>query len=343
MSRTSSIGTVLFGALVTAVALCLIVVSEAKSETGPVSQGSVVDPDSRAAVAAQKDLAEEERLPDYSQVVDNTTKGRFTAPGWQGRSDAEYPHGEGYVAAGSGAKAATFRVKIPTTNDYSVYAWWPEAAANTAAARYGVDTASGTAWSEIDQKTEGGMWIKLGTYAMRKGERTIQVAPDADGRVVADAVAVVRGETLMPPEAATGGTMSRSSVEATRAKRGSGYAVVNSARRHKGDRYSYGTCSSYYKSCTCLTKKAVKPYGHKMGMSEGGQWRYGRSVRVRYSKIQPGDEVFFKENGRSGPITHVGIYAGNGNIVHASAYFGKVVEKKMKYIRGYAGAKRFRF
>jgi cell wall-associated NlpC family hydrolase len=78
-----------------------------------------------------------------------------------------------------------------------------------------------------------------------------------------------------------------------------------------------------------------------MGMSELGQWRYDRSRRVSKSNLRPGDEVFFKEGGGS-RITHVGIYSGNGYIVHASSYFGKVVESKMRYIRGYSGAKRFK-
>jgi hypothetical protein len=36
-------------------------------------------------VAARGDLAEEGRLPDYSQVVDNITKGVFRVPGWETR------------------------------------------------------------------------------------------------------------------------------------------------------------------------------------------------------------------------------------------------------------------
>ncbi|MDQ3638237.1 MAG: hypothetical protein M3426_09620 [Actinomycetota bacterium] len=40
-------------------------------------------------------------------------------------------------------------------------------------------------------------------------------------------------------------------------------------------------------------------------------------------------------------MTHVGVYSGNGNIVHASSYFGKVVESRIKYINGFAGAKRY--
>ena len=52
--------------------------------------------------------------------------------------------------------------------------------------------------------------------------------------------------------------------------------------------------------------------------------------------------MFFKESGMSGPITHIALYSGNGYIVHASRYFGKVVESKMMYIKGYYGAKRLR-
>jgi cell wall-associated NlpC family hydrolase len=57
----------------------------------------------------------------------------------------------------------------------------------------------------------------------------------------------------------------------------------------------------------------------------------------------PGDLVFFKEAGWSRPITHVGIYSGRENLVHASNFFGKVVESKMRYMRGYYGAKRIRW
>ena len=91
------------------------------SSRGSVSQGSAVDPDSPEAVAAQADLAVEERLPDYSQVVDNTTKGAFRAPGWKVQR-ASLSHEGSYVSSGSGAKPARFEVEIPSTNDYSVYA-----------------------------------------------------------------------------------------------------------------------------------------------------------------------------------------------------------------------------
>ncbi len=129
---------------------------------------------------------------------------------------------------------------------------------------------------------------------------------------------------------------------ATSRGRASGNDVVRAARRHIGTRYRYGTCSRSRMSCTCLTKKTWARFGHKLSMSEGGQWKYGRARSVAKSRLRPGDIVFFKEAGRRRGITHVGLYSGRGNIVHASAYFGKVVESKMRYIKGYSGAKRLK-
>ena len=131
-------------------------------------------------------------------------------------------------------------------------------------------------------------------------------------------------------------------VAATSRGRASGNAVVRAARRHIGTRYRYATCTASRMSCTCLTKKTWARFGHKLSMSEGGQWKYGRARSVAKSRLRKGDIVFFKEGGRRRGITHVGLYSGRGKLVHASAYFGKVVESKMRYIKGYSGAKRLR-
>jgi len=140
-----------------------------------------------------------------------------------------------------------------------------------------------------------------------------------------------------PPTAAE-----REEPLATARGRASGNNVVRTARRYLGTRYRYATCSRSRMSCTCLTKKTWAKYGHKLSMSERGQWKYGRARNVAKSRLRPGDMVFFKEGGPRRGITHVGIYSGRGNLVHASAYFGKVVESKMRYIKGYSGAKRLR-
>ena len=123
--------------------------------------------------------------------------------------------------------------------------------------------------------------------------------------------------------------------------RASGKNIVRVAKRYIGTRYKYGTCTKRRMSCTCLTKRVFRKFGHKLPMGERGQWKYKRH-KVAKSNLRPGDMVFFKEGGRRRGITHVGIYSGRGNLVHASAYFGKVVESKMRYIKGYFGAKKLR-
>jgi cell wall-associated NlpC family hydrolase len=128
----------------------------------------------------------------------------------------------------------------------------------------------------------------------------------------------------------------------TEGRRASGNDVVRAAKRYIGTKYGYGACKSNRMSCTCLTKKTWAKFGHKLSMSEGGQWKYGRARKVAKSALRPGDIVFFKEGGRKRGITHVGIYSGGGDLVHASAFFKKVVESKMSYIKGYSGAKRLK-
>jgi cell wall-associated NlpC family hydrolase len=323
----------------------------ADGTTEVVSQGSVVGraPSPEAAARAAADLAEEEELPDYSQVVDNTTEGRFGAPKSREIS-APTAHGGSYASLST--QPAAFKVTVPTGGDYSVYAWWPAAPAGApkASGKFSIPVASGdrsVASETVDQARDGGMWIRLGAFELPAGERTVRLSGKG---AAADAIAIVRGEIAAPPDdsysasqapAAGRDGSSRATAESRAAS--SGRAVVRSARKWLGTRYRYATCTRGAMSCTCLTKRAWSPHGHKLPMTENGQWRYEPSRHVRKSDLKPGDIVYFKE-GNSRSITHVGIFSGRGNIVHASSYYKyeKVVESKMRYVTGYFGASRLR-
>ncbi len=307
-------------------------ISEATEPVSQVSQGSVyVGPG-----------LPEENFPPYSQVVDNATKRNFKAPGWKRRSSLAGHYGEDYAVARTGkkrARAAQYRVKIPATDKYSVYAWLPANGGNTPAARFGVTTTSGTRWTRINQQKDGGFWTKIGEYRMRKGESyAIKIAPGAKGRTVADAVAVVRGVLSGPPEdesMSSGGD----TIQASGSSSPTGKDVVRKARKYLNIKYKWGACTKTRMSCTCLTKKSFRPFGHDLPMSEDKQWRYAKNNAKRLirkkANLRPGDLLFFKENGKSGGITHVGVYSGRGYLVHSSSYFGEVVESKMKYIDGF--------
>jgi hypothetical protein len=318
---------------------------DVEAQAAFISQGSAIGATSAELAAIRADVAEEAGLPDYSQVVDNDNAGRFIAPGWRegtdGSGGGQVSYNGSYVRSGPDGQPARFQVRIPTSNDYTVYAWWPAFPDSSEAARFGIDTAAGRRWTSVDQTRDGGIWIKLGTYAMSEGERTIQISA---GDTVADAVAVVRGDVTMPPDdPESTATLEAGTYSATSLSNPTRRDIVRVARRWMFTPYRYATCTRSRMSCTCETKKTYRRFGHRLSMIEARQWRYRhgtRKIRDR-SNLKRGDEVFFKENGPYRGITHVGVFSGNGNLVHASVYYGKVVESKMRYINGYFGAKRY--
>jgi NlpC/P60 family len=273
----------------------------------------------------------------YSQVVDNASAGGFSARGWEkssGREAHSYGKDFTYVEPSEVGAPALFRVKIPATDHYTVYARWPNLKGNNTATRFGVSTPLGIEWTKVDQRRDGGMWVRLGVYRMGEGNRYgVQVSGyRATGRVVADAVMVVRGTQMVPPEMDT--TVAGGDAGAQ--------DVVQLARTHIGTPYVHsppGSCEAHRsEDCSCLTSLVFAEVGITMPDDPVAQWNYGQYVEK--SDLRPGDLVFFKEDGPSYPISHVGIYSGRGNIIHASSYWGSVVERPMEYIDGYYGARR---
>jgi cell wall-associated NlpC family hydrolase len=288
-----------------------------------------------------------EDFPAYSQVVDNSSPGRFIAPGWDTDTSNPYDHGEDYRVAkpSERGESARYKVKIPATDVYSVYAWWPAEEVNNAAVRFAVRATSGIKRTKVDQRKDGGLWVKLGEYEMESGDRyavRISSASRKEGRVVADAVAVVRGTLSDPPREGYEGTTSSGTTRTPSITRSQGERLVSVARSHIGTRYVHSPpslCEAHRsEDCSCLTMLVFSEAGMLLADDPIMQWSEGR--RVTESDLRPGDLVFFKERGHDKPITHVGIYSGNGNLVHASKYFGRVVESKMSHMRGYYGAKR---
>jgi hypothetical protein len=335
--------------------------SVSREGTARVSQGSVTGASRSELDAVRRDLAEEERLPDYSRVVDDTSDGRFDAPGWKKGATDGLAHGGSYTssaAGGTGALNARFKLRVPTSNDYAIYAWWPSKETNSTATRFGVSTSSGTKWTTVDQTRDGGYWVQIGTYEMRAGDYyAVRVSPgDGSGVAVVDAVALVRGVSSPPPgnlAPADGGPVSAGvtlktgdvTYSALRLKgHVKGRRLIRRGRWHIGTRYRLSPpapCWAYRKEdCSCFTKLVFRRF-KQLPDSPVLQFQYGHKVKSG-SNLRPGDLVFFKERGPDHPITHVGMYSGNGYILHASHYFGEVVNSKMKFIRGYYGARRVR-
>jgi cell wall-associated NlpC family hydrolase len=78
-----------------------------------------------------------------------------------------------------------------------------------------------------------------------------------------------------------------------------------------GKAYVYGAAGPSAFDCSGLTMMAWGAAG--VGLPHSSSAQYGSGAQVSQSQLQPGDLVFYYS-----PISHVGIYIGNGMIVHAA-------------------------
>ncbi|HSJ22051.1 MAG TPA: NlpC/P60 family protein [Nocardioidaceae bacterium] len=88
-------------------------------------------------------------------------------------------------------------------------------------------------------------------------------------------------------------------------------AAVNYALAQVGDAYVYGASGPDAFDCSGLTMMAWAQAGVSLPHSSSAQMSSGPSVSS--DALQPGDLVFYYS-----PVSHVGIYIGNGQIVHAA-------------------------
>jgi len=117
------------------------------------------------------------------------------------------------------------------------------------------------------------------------------------------------------------------------------HQVIRSGRKYLGAPYVSGTpwpCNKGQIDCDCFTKRTFNDLYIRLGWWTD-QLKYGRPIAL--ANRRAGDLLFFSEDG-SGRLTHVGIQSYNGYLLHASSYFGKVVESKLKYMRGLYAVRR---
>nr|WP_218849438.1 C40 family peptidase [Nocardioides perillae] len=88
-------------------------------------------------------------------------------------------------------------------------------------------------------------------------------------------------------------------------------AAVQYALAQVGDAYVYGAAGPDAFDCSGLTMMAWAQAGVALPHSSSAQASMGAPVSI--SDLQPGDLVFYYS-----PISHVGIYIGGGQIVHAA-------------------------
>lgn len=106
-------------------------------------------------------------------------------------------------------------------------------------------------------------------------------------------------------------------------------AIVDYAMQYLGNRYIHGgTSLQSGTDCSGFTCYIYADFGYSLSRTPGGQYSSaGRSINI--SEIQPGDIVCYSSNGSS--CTHVALYIGNGQIIHAANSRKGVIISKADY------------
>ena len=120
-------------------------------------------------------------------------------------------------------------------------------------------------------------------------------------------------------------------------------SIVALARAQIGKRYVYGGESpSRGFDCSGLVQYVAAALHIRLPRTARLQAHAGDAVPADTSRLLPGDLLTFG-NGKT--ITHIGIYVGEGRMVHASTAAGKVIETKLvrppaRGIKPWRGARR---
>jgi cell wall-associated NlpC family hydrolase len=111
--------------------------------------------------------------------------------------------------------------------------------------------------------------------------------------------------------------------------------AIQTALSKVGSPYAWGASGPNSFDCSGFTRYAFAAVG--MNLPHSSRAQYGLGVPVSRAELQPGDLVFFAQG--SSVIDHVGLYIGNGMMVHARTY-GTPASVTSVDMRGYVGARR---
>jgi cell wall-associated NlpC family hydrolase len=118
--------------------------------------------------------------------------------------------------------------------------------------------------------------------------------------------------------------------------------LVRTARRFIGTPYRWGGASARTGfDCSGLTMTVYRLNGLELPRTSAAQFNAGDPVPSR--ALEAGDLVFFRTGSR-GRISHVGIYTGDGEFIHApgSGKYIRTASLDNSYFRArYAGARRY--
>lgn len=100
--------------------------------------------------------------------------------------------------------------------------------------------------------------------------------------------------------------------------------IVKESNTYLGTPYLWGGTTRNGIDCSAFVKNVYLSVGIKLPRVSQNQAKVGKTITL--DKIRKGDLIFFEtDKNRPNTVSHVGIYLGSGNLIHASSKNKKVV------------------
>ena len=120
----------------------------------------------------------------------------------------------------------------------------------------------------------------------------------------------------------TGITPSATALKGNNSTASTGSTIVATAKKYIGVPYVWGGSSPSGFDCSGLVQYAFKAHGINLPRTSKQQWTVGKLISK--ADLKPGDLVFFANTYTTG-ISHVGIYVGDNQFIHASSSRGVMI------------------
>lgn len=136
--------------------------------------------------------------PPAEIIVDNNASSGVSVTGsWVLSTGASGFYGLNYLHdnfTGQGTKSVRYTPNIPSSGNYEVYGRWAAHSNRATNAPIDITYSGGSTTRTVNQTTNGGTWVSLGTYSFSAGTsgNVLIRTTGANGYVVADAVRFVR-------------------------------------------------------------------------------------------------------------------------------------------------------
>ncbi len=189
--------------------------------------------------------------------------------------------------------------------------------------------------------------LENGYFAVKSGDKTGYVTgDDLDLTMEKEApapkvtVKAANKTTTAAKDATTEDSAAEGSTD-TVVSSGSGSDIVSFAMQYLGTPYAYGGTGSGGFDCSGFTMHVFSNFG--VSLAHGATPQLNNGYAVSQSELQPGDLVFFFGTyNTSSAASHVGIYIGGGQFIHASTSRGVIISSLSEsyYASRYLSARR---